>query len=351
VRGVIISLILVLPATVYAQVKILFPPRHWEITLDVNNFEPWDVLTERTILGGRTADDFVISVLFNQVKPGTLASNVRQEYGSRALMFGQKESKSVFDLNDIAVLAFHHKADTPITHTADLNESEKKFAEGVVKDRWSYHGYVVKEDVAFDIHLSFNMTTARKSEAERILKSFKIKQTNELKDIAPVYRMFQNSDSNALEAAMTFTKKYPKNGDIYYILGEYFFGKKDYSKSQQYYFKALENHKCQPIVSTDAIWLCYDGLGLSYGIQKQYEKSLVYFKKGYKMAQDLDDAHIASSAYNLACTYAETNDVQNSLMFLKESISFKKDKKDEARNDSSFEKLKDNPEFQKLVGN
>jgi tetratricopeptide (TPR) repeat protein len=350
-RVIILSLILVLTTTVYAQVKILFPPRHWEITLDVNDFEPWDVLTERAIVGGRAADDFVISVLVDQVKPGTPASDVRQEYGSRALLFGQKETKRVYDLNDIAVLAFHHKADTPMTHTADLNEHDKKFAEDAVKDRWSYHGYIVKEDVAFDIHLSFDMTEARKVRAEQILKSFKIKETNELKDIAPVGRLFENNDPNTLNAGLVFAAKYPKDSDIYYILGEFCFRKKDYSKAQEYYLKALENHKSQPLLSTDVLWLCYDGLGLSYGIQKQYEKSFVYFKKGYKMAQGLDNPHIASSAFNLACMYAEANDVPNSLKFLKESISLEKTNKAQAQKDSSFEKLKGNPEFQKLVGN
>ena len=350
-RVVILSFILVLSTTVYAQVKILFPPRHWEITLDVNNFEPWDVLTESAILGGDTADDFVITVLVEQVEPGTPSSDVRKEYGSRALAFGQEETKRIFDLNDIAILSFHHKADTPITHIADLNDAEKKLVEDVVKDRWSYHGYFVKEDVAFDIHLSFDMTEARKVRAEQILKSFKIKETNELKDIAPIGRMFDNNDPNILNAGLVFVAKYPKDSDIYYILGEYCFRKKDYSKALEYYLKALENHKSQPLLSPDVLWLCYDGLGLSYGIQKQYEKSFVYFKKGYKMAQDLDDTFIASSAFNLACIYAETNDVQNSLKFLKESISLKKTNKAQAQKDSSFEKLKDNPEFQKLVGN
>jgi len=335
---------------VCAEVKILFPPKHWEITLDVNNFEPWDVLTERAILGGHTANDFVISVLVDQVKPGTPASDVRKKYGSRALAFGQEETKRIYDLNDVAILAFHHKADTPVTHTADLNEQDKKFVEEAVKDRWSYHGYIVKGDVAFDIHLSFDMTDARKVRAEQILKSFKIKETNELKDIAPIGRMFENNDPNTLDAGLAFAAKYPKDSDIYYILGEYCFRKKDYSKAQEFYLKALENHRSQPLLSPDVLWLCYDGLGLSYGIQKQYEKSFVYFKKGYEMAEDLDNAHLAFSAYNLACMYAETNDVQKSLKFLKESISLEKSNKAQAQEDSSFEKLKDNPEFQKLVG-
>ena len=333
------------------QVKTFFPPKHWEITLDMNDFEPFDVLTEKAILGGRIADDFVISILVEQVKPGTPASRVRLAYDSRALMFGQKETKRVFELNDIAVLAFHHKADTPILHTADLNEAEKKFVEEAVKDRWSYHGYFVKEDVAFDIHLSFDMTAARKVQVENILRSFKIKQTNELKDIAPIGRMLDKYDPNTLKAGLSFAAKYPKNSDIYYILGEYCLDRKNYSKAQQFYLKALENHKSQPILLFKALWMCYDGLGLSYGIQKQYEKSFVYFKKGYEMAKDLDDNYIASSAYNLACIYAETNDVKQSLKFLKESISLKKSNKAQAQNDSSFEKLKNNPEFQKLVDN
>lgn len=348
----ILSLLLILTANVYAQVKILFPPKHWEITLDINNFEPWDVITtERTIMGGRTADDFVISVLYNQVEPNTPASKVRDKYGSRSLKMGQKESKRVYDLHGISVLAFHHRTDTPLTHMSDHNESEKKFMEEVVKDRWSYHGYCVKDDVAFDIHLSFDMTPDRKDKAERIIKSFKIKPTNELREIAPIDRMFDKTDPNTLKAGLAFAAKYPQNSDICFMLGEYCGRTKDYAKAQQFYLKALENHKSQPILFPEALWLCYDGLGLSYGMQKQYESSMLYLKKGYDMARYFDDSHIASSAYNLACMYAETNDVQNSLKFLKESISLEKSNKEQARNDSSFEKLKGNPEFQKLVGN
>jgi len=348
-RTVILSLILILHATVYAEVKTFFPPKHWEITIEANDFEPYDVLTEKAILGGRIADDFTVTVLVERVNPGTTVSEVREEYGSRALEFGQKETQLIFDLNDVAVLAFQWKADTAISRTTDLTAPQKKFLEKTVKNHWSYHGYFVKEDVAFDIHLSFEITPARKLKAEQILESFKVNRTDELKDIAHIGRMLDKSDPNTLNEGLSFAAKYPKNSDIYYILGDYCFNRKDYSKAQQFYLKSLENHKSQPILLPYALWMCYDGLGMSYGIQKQYEKSFVYLKKGYEIAQNLDDNYVASSAYNLACLYAETGDVENTIKYLAESVKLNPESKEQAKHDSSFANLKEDQRFKNLI--
>jgi tetratricopeptide (TPR) repeat protein len=347
-RIFILSIILILSAAVSAQVKILFPPKQWEITLDVNNFEPSDVLTGKPIMGGRTGDDFIIDITTEQVEPGTPVSKAREEYSKRDLAFAQKDSVVSFDFNNIACIAFYHKADMPITHKKDKNKSEKELVKEVVNNRWSYHGYIVKEDVAFDVNISFNMTDAGKARVEQILKSIKIDDSAELKELSPILRM-RKSEVNTLTTALIFADKYPKNSGIYYFIGEIYFGVGNYPKAQEYYLKALKCHKSEPLVFADALWFCYDGLGLTYSMQKQYEQAIVYLTKSYEMTKN-DNAHRANSAYHLASVYAMTDNVPKSLEFLKESVSLQKSNKGRALDDSSFKKLKDNPKFKKLVG-
>lgn len=347
-RIFILSLILIISAAVNAQVKILFPPKQWEITLDVNNFEPQDVLPGKAIMGGQTGDGFIIDITTEKVEPNTPASRVREEDSKRILAFAEKDSTRSFDLDNIACLAFQHKAESPIKNKKDKNKSEKELVKEVVNNRWSYHGYIVKEDVAFDVNISFNMTDAGRVRVEQILKSIKIDDSAELKELSPILRK-RKSEINTLTTALIFADKYPKSSGIYYFIGESYFGVGNYPKAQEYYLKALECHKSEPLVFADALWFCYDGLGLTYSMQKQYEQALVYLTKSYEMTKN-DNAHRANSAYHLASVYAMTDNVPKSLEFLKESVLLQKSNKGRALNDSSFKKLKDNSKFKKLVG-
>ena len=98
--------------------------------------------------------------------------------------------------------------------------------------------------------------------------------------------------------------------------------------------------------------MCCDGLGLINGYQQNYQKSLSYFKRCYEIAEKFDDSYyMASTCYNLACLYAETNKAPMCLKFLKQSISLDNKTREKAARDPSFENLKNNPQFRKLINN
>jgi tetratricopeptide (TPR) repeat protein len=120
--------------------------------------------------------------------------------------------------------------------------------------------------------------------------------------------------------------------------------------AEKAYLRALENHKTQPIFNPRSLWLCYDGLGMVYGLSKRYEPSKTYFQKGYQHAMNMeDDRYLARSAYNLACVHAEAGDLQSCMTHLAEAIKLDPARKKQAQTDSSFAGVKDEAEFKKLM--
>jgi tetratricopeptide (TPR) repeat protein len=68
------------------------------------------------------------------------------------------------------------------------------------------------------------------------------------------------------------------------------------------------------------------------------------FHDAIKIKPDYPDAH-----YNLACLYAQKNDVPRSLLYLKNAIRFNPEVRKWAKNDGDLKVLANLPEFKKLL--
>ena len=87
-----------------------------------------------------------------------------------------------------------------------------------------------------------------------------------------------------------------------------------------------------------------NNLGVIYMSLKRYKWAIIRFNDALNIKHNYTDAH-----YNLACLYAQKNDVPQSLFYLKNAIEFNPEVKQWAKNDGDLKALANLPEFKKLM--
>lgn len=88
----------------------------------------------------------------------------------------------------------------------------------------------------------------------------------------------------------------------------------------------------------------FNNLGVIYMKEKNYKGAIRRFNSALDIKHDYVDAH-----YNLACLYAQKNDVTQSLFYLKNAIGFNPEVRKWAINDGDLKALTNLPEFKKLM--
>lgn len=88
----------------------------------------------------------------------------------------------------------------------------------------------------------------------------------------------------------------------------------------------------------------FNNLGVIYMGEKNYKRAIMRFNNALDIKHDYVDAH-----YNLACLYAQKNDVPQSLFYLKNAIEFNPEVRKWAKNDGDLKALANLPEFKKLM--
>lgn len=87
-----------------------------------------------------------------------------------------------------------------------------------------------------------------------------------------------------------------------------------------------------------------NNLGVVYLKLKTYKWAVIRFKDAIDVKHNYVDAH-----YNLACLYAQKNDTQQSLFYLKNAVNFNPEVRQWAAQDDDFKNLANLPEFNKIV--
>jgi len=87
-----------------------------------------------------------------------------------------------------------------------------------------------------------------------------------------------------------------------------------------------------------------NNLGVIYMKKKTYKWAIIRLNDALKIKYNYSDAH-----YNLACIYAQKNDVSQSLFYLKNAIRFNPEARNWAKNDSDLKALANLTEFKKLL--
>ena len=126
------------------------------------------------------------------------------------------------------------------------------------------------------------------------------------------------------------------------------FVRQDYKKAIQFYTGALDREKKQPTLD-ESIWrLVVDNLGMSYGISGDNKRAKEIFEYGLSK-----DATYPMFYYNLACAYAEMNDLENAIKNLRLAFKYKANNMmpvmPDPASDSSFARFLSNQQFRKLL--
>src|SRR5712671_262554 len=102
-----------------------------------------------------------------------------------------------------------------------------------------------------------------------------------------------------------------KEGSAFYI-------RNDFKQAIGPYSKALELEKKQAILSKTLWYVLVDNLGIAYGVTGDLKKSKETFEYGLSK-----DSKYPLFYYNLACTYAEMNDLDQAIPNLKHAFEYK----------------------------
>jgi tetratricopeptide (TPR) repeat protein len=207
-------------------------------------------------------------------------------------------------------------------------KNDKAFTEYLIKEIQNFKDlnqknifiYLTKEDTWIDFHLS------------------KVK--------------FNDSDSmlfNQLINSIKIIDNYIPTSMENFNFGNYFYNNKDYLNATKYYKKALDQEKAKLTLAEEYFLILIDNLGMAYGISGDLKNSKNIFEFGISKKQDYPMFY-----YNLACTYAEMNDLDNAIKNLTQAFKYKNNMikgeviPDPAK-DSSFKKFLSTKQFQNFL--
>lgn len=132
---------------------------------------------------------------------------------------------------------------------------------------------------------------------------------------------------------------YLQEGSVYYL-------RHDFKRAIGPYSKALELEKREPSLSKTFLRVLIDNLGMAYGLTGDLDNAKETFEYGLSR-----DAQYPLFYYNLACTYAEMNDLDNAIVFLKRAFEYKDnqnpgERMPDPKKDDSFRRFLKDKRFQ-----
>ncbi|MFO7568443.1 MAG: tetratricopeptide repeat protein [Smithellaceae bacterium] len=87
-----------------------------------------------------------------------------------------------------------------------------------------------------------------------------------------------------------------------------------------------------------------NNLGVVYMRQKKFKQAIARFDEALHLRQNYVKAH-----YNLACVYAQKNDLDRSLFYLQSALDIHPDVRQWLKGDPDLKNLTDSPEFTKMI--
>lgn len=139
-----------------------------------------------------------------------------------------------------------------------------------------------------------------------------------------------------------------QNSFEYFGNGSKFYLQRNYEAASKQYAKALELEKIKQTLEKDYFYVLIDNLGMSYALTNNLQEAINTFEYGITI-----DAKYPMFYYNLACCYAEKNDLDRTISYLELAIKNKKNViKGEffpdPKKDDSFQKYLTNERFTNL---
>jgi tetratricopeptide (TPR) repeat protein len=123
-----------------------------------------------------------------------------------------------------------------------------------------------------------------------------------------------------------------------------------YAQAIPPYQKAFDLEKAQPQLDRTLWRVLVDNLGMAYGMTGRLTEARATFEQGVQTDPTYPMFH-----YNLACTFAEMNDLDHAMQSLKTAFRHRKNQNPgeegmpDPRQDSSFQRFMKNETFRNLV--
>lgn len=151
--------------------------------------------------------------------------------------------------------------------------------------------------------------------------------------------------------SISIDKNYKASPYDNFNFGNLFYQQNQYKKAIHFFEKALEEEKKSPTLGKDLFKVLVDLLGISYGISGDLVKAKEIFQWAIKQ-----DPEFPMFYYNLACAYAEMNDMSGAIKNLKKAYQYKNnmlpgETLPDPTTDSSFSKYMRNHVFTSELDN
>jgi tetratricopeptide (TPR) repeat protein len=135
----------------------------------------------------------------------------------------------------------------------------------------------------------------------------------------------------------------------YFVFGSLRYQERDYTRAAEYYQRALDLEKKESKLDRKYWKVLVDNLGMSYGISREFSRAKEVFEYGISQ-----DANYPLFYYNLACTYAEMDDLDNAINQLNKAFELRQnvlpgEKMPDPMEDDSFKRFTRNPKFVEAV--
>ncbi|SRR5258706_7751137 len=294
--------------------NVSLPEKSWALQIDVPSFvvkvDESKSSRRRYLLAENTRTGVTLSVTLEQVRGSATLDDCRKVFRQRNK--GNEPLKPT-DLKESQV--------------GDMAISEFTFdvIEGIKIRQRNVFACMPKEDVYIDIHVSkVEYTPKDQPLFTAILQAVRITET------APPANGQADSTS------------YMREGSRYFL-------EQKFDKAIGPYQKAFDLEKSDRKLEP-ALWrVLVDNLGMAYGITGNLKSAEDVLQYGISK-----DPTYPMFYYNLACTYAERNDLDNTIKYLKTAFEYKQnmlpgEQIPNPAKDDSFQRFMQNEKFRKLI--
>lgn len=203
--------------------------------------------------------------------------------------------------------------------------------QGIRLDQRNVRTCLAQENVYADLHLSkVKYTPSDESLFQSVLQTVR-------------FQYADGQNVQAQSAARQSSMQLFRAGSAYYLQSKY-------DQAIPFYQKAYELEKQQRQLDQTLWRVLVDNLGMAYGMTGRLKEAKTIFEEGIGVDPTYPMFH-----YNLACAFAELNDMDHAMQSLKTAFSYRKNQNageqgmPDPRQDSSFQRFMKNDVFRKLV--
>jgi hypothetical protein len=324
------------------EVSELIPGKDASIVLRLPGFKPSERGFEKTILDGRFDSDIIITVVAER-EQGEGPEAARDRYYPLPRKAVAAES------------AFHHFSVGAVPFAAYKMPSIGGM------EASHLHAFFTGEGHEFDVHLSTMVTPENLDASLKRMKAaaltFRVRPevplTPAQRKAREIYKLHVKGNStDAFQAVERLLADNPREPYAHYVKGEILYKNGDFKGAVTAYRQAVSLWEQSEVPTRFRAFYAdsLDGLGLALAQSGNMKEAKTALDKELAYARSNRAAGlIAQASYNMACWHAESANTAKALRYLKEAVAFSERKRSAARNDDSFRRLKNEPEFRKIT--